>query len=64
MPISGRGRRPDLAAERLGEKLVAEAEAEERHLALDDRLPDRGAFGFQPRTGIVLPDVHRTTHDP
>ena len=60
----GLGRRPDLAAERLREKLVAEAEAEEWRLPLDDRLPDRHALGLQPRVGVVLPDVHRTAHDP
>ena len=54
----------DLAAERLREQLVTEAEAEERHLPLDHRFANRGALRRQPRIGVVLPDIHRATHHP
>ena len=60
----GLGRRPDLAAEGLREKLVPEAETEEGHLPLEDRLADGGALGLEPRMEVVLPDVHRAAHDP
>ena len=43
---------------------MTEAEAEERHLAFDDGLPDRGAFRIEPRIGVILPDIHRAAHDP
>ena len=43
---------------------MTEAEAEERHFPLGDRLTNRGAFGREPRIGVVLPDVHRPAHDP
>ena len=54
----------DLAAERLGEQLVTEAEAEERHLPLGHRFANRGALRLQPRVGVVLPDIHRAAHRP
>ena len=63
-PDLGRLRRPDLAAERLREKLMAQAETEERHLPLDDRLADRLALGLEPGVDVVLPHVHRAAHDP
>src|SRR5690606_17691742 len=60
----GRFGRPDRAAERLGKELVAEAETEERHSALRDRLPDERLLGGEPGVDVLLPDVHRAAEGP
>ena len=60
----GRPLRPAGAAERIGEQLVAEADAEERPLELAHPLPDRALLGDQPGILLDIPHIHRPAHDP
>ena len=59
-----RGGRPDLAAQRVREQLMAEADAEERHGARQHRLANRGLFVAQPGVLRLLPDVLGPAHHP
>ncbi len=53
-----------LAAERLAQELMAEAEAQERHAPHGDGVADRRHLRLQPGMLVRLPDVHRPAHDP
>ena len=63
-PDLRRGGRPDLAAQRIREQLMAEADAEERHGARQHRLANRGLLIGQPGVLRLLPDVLGPAHDP
>ena len=62
MPTSGLGHRPHPAAERFGEELMAEADSQEGHVALGDRLSNRHLLVGEPGVGILLEDIHRPAH--
>ena len=57
----GLGHRLHPAAERIGEELMAEADAEERH-APGHRLADDGLLVGEPGVGVLLEDIHRPAH--
>ena len=56
--------RPTRPPQRVGKKLVAEAEPDVRHAPLDDGFADRGFFGDQPSMNVFFEDVHRSAHYP
>ena len=56
-------RRADLAAQRIGQQLVSETDAEERLVALGHPGADRRLLVLQPGEAILLPDVHGPAHD-
>ena len=76
MPLAGRrardlehadlrpGCRLDHAAQRIGQQLVAETDAQIRHRPVDHGLADRRLLGDQPGMLGLLPDVHRPAHHP
>jgi hypothetical protein len=53
---------PGHAAERDGEQLMAEADAEIGPLQLGHPAPDRGLLGDEPGVLVLLPHVHRPAH--
>ena len=53
----------DLAAQRIGQQLMAETDAEKRLVALGDPSADGRLLILQPGEPILLPDVHRSAHD-
>jgi hypothetical protein len=53
----------DLTAERVGQQLMAETNAEERLVVLGHPGADRCLLILQPGEPILLPDVHRATHN-
>ena len=60
----GHRRRPHLAAQRIRQQLVAEADAEVGQGARQHRLADRRLLGAQPGVLRLLPDVHRRRPSP
>ena len=52
------------SAERIGEQLVAEADAEEGERALQHRLADDTLLAREPRVRLLVGDVHRAAEHP
>lgn len=55
--------RPDFAAERIGEQLMSEADAEKRAFQILDERSNGGFFCREPGILVVLPDILRAAHD-
>ena len=59
----GRGPGRDPPAERVGQELMAQADAEEGHPPRDG-LADGRLLRPKPRVPVLLPDIHGPAHDP
>ena len=60
----GRALRAAGAAERVGQQLVAQADAQERALEVAHPVADRRLLRHQPGMLVDVPDVHRAAHHP
>ena len=56
--------RPACAAERIGQQLMAEANAEKGPLEIAHPMADRALFRHQPGMLLDIPHIHRAAHHP